>query len=233
MSVRSHAFVAPARLWPAGLARDALGPLLVALALAGTLLVALLRADGFNPTGPAHIGDRWDGRQYWTPTTRVEHGIGYDGQFFFYLAHDPFLTGGDPAVFLDRPAYRAGRLLYPLIVWALTLGRPEAVPWGLLGVNLVMVLVGTAAAVDVLRSLGASRWLALGFALNPAILIGLVADWMEHGTRMVLVVNPRCRTVAVHRPGQPVQILTEDGTLDGEDVVPGWSLPIRELFAPA
>ena len=58
-----------------------------------------------------------------------------------------------------------------------------------------------------------------------------VAEWLAHGVRLVFVVNPRHRTVAVHRPNQPVRILTEDDTLDGEDVVPGWSLPVRALFA--
>ena len=57
-----------------------------------------------------------------------------------------------------------------------------------------------------------------------------VAEWLEHGTRLVFVANPRRRTVAVHRPGQPVRILSENDTLDGEDVVPGWTLPTRELF---
>jgi len=57
-----------------------------------------------------------------------------------------------------------------------------------------------------------------------------VAEWLEHGTQLVFVVNPRRRTVAVHRPGQPVRILGTDDALDGEDVVPGWSLPVRDLF---
>jgi Uma2 family endonuclease len=58
-----------------------------------------------------------------------------------------------------------------------------------------------------------------------------VAEWLEHGTRLVFVVNPRRRTVAVHRPGRDVRILGVDDVLDGEDVVPGWTLPVRELFA--
>ncbi len=58
-----------------------------------------------------------------------------------------------------------------------------------------------------------------------------VAEWLEHGTRLVFVVNPRRRTVAVHRPGQPVRTLGMDDVLDGEDVVPGWTMPVRDLFA--
>jgi Uma2 family endonuclease len=57
-----------------------------------------------------------------------------------------------------------------------------------------------------------------------------VAEWLEHGTRLVFVVNPRRRTVAVHRPGQPVSVLCADDVIDGEDVVPGWTLSVRELF---
>ena len=58
-----------------------------------------------------------------------------------------------------------------------------------------------------------------------------VAAWLAHGARMVLVVNPRRRTVAVHRPGADVRHLTVDDVLDGEDVVPGWTMPVRDLFA--
>lgn len=58
-----------------------------------------------------------------------------------------------------------------------------------------------------------------------------VAEWLEHGARLVFDVNPRNRTVNVHRPGQPRRTLGIDDVLDGEDVVPGWSQPVRELFA--
>lgn len=58
-----------------------------------------------------------------------------------------------------------------------------------------------------------------------------VADWLAHGARMVLVVNPRWRTVLVHRPGAPPRPLSENDTLDGEDVVAGWQLPVREIFS--
>ena len=58
-----------------------------------------------------------------------------------------------------------------------------------------------------------------------------VAMWLEYGVRLVFVVNPRRRSVAVHRPGQPVHILHAGDVLNGEDVVPGWTLPLQELFA--
>jgi Uma2 family endonuclease len=57
-----------------------------------------------------------------------------------------------------------------------------------------------------------------------------VAEWLEHGTRLVFVVNPRRRTVAEHRPGQPVRILSGDDVLMAEDILPGWRLPLSDLF---
>jgi len=58
-----------------------------------------------------------------------------------------------------------------------------------------------------------------------------IAEWLEHGARLVFVVNPRRQTVAVHRPGQPTRTLAGEDLLAGEDVVPGWTLRVRELFS--
>ena len=57
-----------------------------------------------------------------------------------------------------------------------------------------------------------------------------VTEWLEHGTRVVFVVNPGRKAVAVHRPKQPVLILGIDDTLSAQGVVPGWSLAVRDLF---
>jgi Uma2 family endonuclease len=57
-----------------------------------------------------------------------------------------------------------------------------------------------------------------------------VAQWLAAGTRMVLVINPRRRTVVVHRATSSATSLTEADQLDGADVVPGWTMPVRALF---
>lgn len=57
-----------------------------------------------------------------------------------------------------------------------------------------------------------------------------VFDWLEAGTRMVIVMNPRKRTVTVYRSLTDIVVLTENDTLDGGDVVPGWSVKVRDLF---
>ena len=54
--------------------------------------------------------------------------------------------------------------------------------------------------------------------------------WLLAGTRLVWVINPAARAAMVYRSPDDVQPLTEEDSLDGEDVVPGFSCPLRELF---
>ena len=56
-----------------------------------------------------------------------------------------------------------------------------------------------------------------------------VAEWLAAGTRMVVVINPRNRTVRVHTPDSVTE-LTEADTLGGGDVVPGWRMAVSEIF---
>ena len=57
-----------------------------------------------------------------------------------------------------------------------------------------------------------------------------VLDWLMAGARMVIVVNPKKRAVTVYRSLTEIKVLTEDGRLDGEDVVPGWRMAVKDLF---
>jgi len=44
-------------------------------------------------------------------------------------------------------------------------------------------------------------------------------------------VDPDSRTVAVYTAPEQFSVLEESATLDGGEVLPGFSLPLRELFA--
>jgi Uma2 family endonuclease len=57
-----------------------------------------------------------------------------------------------------------------------------------------------------------------------------VALWLAHGARMVVTVNPETRSATVFRSLEDIRILREDAALEGADVVPGWRLPLSELF---
>jgi Uma2 family endonuclease len=56
-----------------------------------------------------------------------------------------------------------------------------------------------------------------------------VRHWLRSGTRMVMVVDPETQTATVHTSTTTVRLSANDA-LDGGDVVPGWKLPLRELF---
>ena len=58
-----------------------------------------------------------------------------------------------------------------------------------------------------------------------------VADWLAAGVQLVILVNPRNRSVTLRAPGQPPVILTDQDTLDGGAVIPGWQMPVRDIFA--
>ena len=55
--------------------------------------------------------------------------------------------------------------------------------------------------------------------------------YLDAGTRLVWVARPDRRTVVVFAPGRAPVELGEGDELDGEDVLPGFRLPVREVFA--
>jgi len=58
-----------------------------------------------------------------------------------------------------------------------------------------------------------------------------VQDWLDAGVRVVWVVDPVAKTVAVHRAGAAVRVYGEEGTLSGEEVLPGFECRVSEIFA--
>ena len=57
-----------------------------------------------------------------------------------------------------------------------------------------------------------------------------VSDWLQAGTQMVVVIDPHQRTAAVYRAPDDICIFTEGDMLDGGDVVPGWRMPLADVF---
>ncbi len=60
-----------------------------------------------------------------------------------------------------------------------------------------------------------------------------VREYFSAGTRLVWLVDPRARTVQVFTAVDHCLTIDEDGTLDGGDVLPGFTLRLREWFARA
>ena len=66
---------------------------------------------------------------------------------------------------------------------------------------------------------------------TAAELSAKAADYLRAGTRLVWVVDPAAQTVQVHRLGEPASITRAGASLDGKDLLPGFALPLNELFA--
>ena len=56
-------------------------------------------------------------------------------------------------------------------------------------------------------------------------------EYFRAGVRLVWEVDPRARTVAVHEAPEPPTVLEIGQALDGGDVLPGFALPLADLFA--
>lgn len=56
------------------------------------------------------------------------------------------------------------------------------------------------------------------------------ASWLVAGTRIVLVADPRTSTLRVYRGPDVIEVLHLDDTFDAGDVVPGWTLPVRDAL---
>ncbi len=57
-----------------------------------------------------------------------------------------------------------------------------------------------------------------------------VFDWLDAGTRLVIVLDPRKRTGTAYRSRSSIRVYTDTETLDASDVVPGWTLDVARAF---
>ena len=58
-------------------------------------------------------------------------------------------------------------------------------------------------------------------------------EYFSAGARLVWYVDPRARTVTVYTSPDDFTVLDESATLDGGDLLPGFTLPLLELFTRA
>lgn len=64
---------------------------------------------------------------------------------------------------------------------------------------------------------------------HPAEVLRKVADWLSAGARLVWVVDTERRTARVYRADGSESLLDRDAALNGEDLLPGFTCPLRDL----
>ncbi|MCE9556268.1 MAG: Uma2 family endonuclease [Planctomycetes bacterium] len=58
-----------------------------------------------------------------------------------------------------------------------------------------------------------------------------IKAWLDAGTRLVWIVDPRMQTVTIYRSSTDVVVKTAGDVLDGGDIVVGFSTPVDVIFA--
>jgi hypothetical protein len=121
---------------------------------------------------------------------------GYDGQFYYAIAQDPWHRHRWGT---DAPAARHLRILYPAVCWALSAGDPHLLLWVMPAVNLVAVVGLGWLGARLARRYALSPWLGflLPLVVNAGMLalrdltdplsvlaaVGLLTAWLERSKR--------------------------------------------------
>jgi len=56
-------------------------------------------------------------------------------------------------------------------------------------------------------------------------------EYMDNGCRLGWLLDPKAKRVMIYRQGQAPQLVEDPETLSGEDVLPGFTLPIRKIWS--
>jgi len=66
---------------------------------------------------------------------------------------------------------------------------------------------------------------------TPGEVLAKVADWLDAGTTLVWVIDPKRVEARVHRADGSLSIVDANGALEGEQVLPGFTCSLREILA--
>ena len=55
-------------------------------------------------------------------------------------------------------------------------------------------------------------------------------EYLDNGVKLGWLIEPSAKTVEIYRLGQPVEILNNPQSLSGEDILPGFTLDLTEIF---
>jgi hypothetical protein len=121
----------------------------------------------------------------YTHRAQLPHGLrlvpsaGYDGQFYYRLALDPFNWHATAFGITMDQSYRYTRIGYPILAWIFSLGQQQLVPVVLVVLNLfgvaAMAMLGGAFA----RQSGRHALWGLAFALYFGLVISVGRDTAE------------------------------------------------------
>ncbi len=158
---------------------QAFGPaLIVATVLLFIIGPGLVTYRG-NPTGFVRFGQEWVRDTHPPAGAVIDTKTGYDGQYFWALARDPLLLQRRTIAGFHDAGFRLQRIAYPALAYALAAGQESALPWTLLGLNVVVVIAITVAFSVYARRRGWSGWWGLAVGLLPGLQFATMGDMSD------------------------------------------------------
>jgi hypothetical protein len=151
-------------------------PLLLVIVLQLLMVNDVLHGQIWPPKEALMVGDKLVGRlaRVRDPEIPILSVSGYDPQFYWAIAQDPFMR--DPQVLqsLDATAYRYQRILFPLAAWLIP-GDTGSLAYRLWGLAVAGWLVGAWAMWRLASQLRVSRPIALAlYACNAGLLFSVL-----------------------------------------------------------
>jgi hypothetical protein len=152
--------------------------LIVAIYYALVVAVRLARL-GWDPSLFIVAGDQYANPSQVTIQV-LANSPGYDGQFYYRFALNPFTSKQvDFGITIDNPPYRHQRILYPLLVWLLSVGKQGWVPIWMIALNYLLLIALAYLGATYASSLGRPAILGIAFALYPGFVLSLLRDLSE------------------------------------------------------
>jgi hypothetical protein len=148
--------------------------------VASATAAILLETRGWDASALVVAGDQFaDPASVPAGLTVEKNSAGYDGQFYYRLALNPFTTKWiDDGIRFDYPTYRQQRILMPLVIWIFSLGNAAAIPWLFIIVNVLCVGILAWCSATLLREFTNPWWSALIW-LYPGWALSMARDCVE------------------------------------------------------
>ena len=121
----------------------------------------------------------------YTEPARLPHGVlrvpnaGYDGQFYYRLALDPFNWHKTAFGITMDQSYRYTRIGYPVLAWLASFGQHQLVPVALVAINLLGVAAMAVLGGIFARDSGRHALWGLAFAAYFGLVISVGRDTAE------------------------------------------------------
>ena len=108
----------------------------------------------------------------------IKDGQGYDGQFFYRYALNPFSIEY-PGIYVDLPPYRHQRIIYPLLSWLISFNNPDWVPASLVIINLLALFGCSTFLLKIFKTYNINSSNLIVLILLPGIYFSTSRDLSE------------------------------------------------------